>query len=118
LAIRISPQPEEVLENHTTPTSFSASPPRWGWSRGDFIGEDATAWASPYQTLTLKSGERSPPVDAGRNPPRLHGLKATETKQIDGGASKNNGELIGSSWSSQNSLTKDGHMWWLKFALL
>jgi hypothetical protein len=56
LMIQRSPQPDEILEYHTTPTSLSMLPPRWGWSRGDLIvrGAAATTWAPPLQTLTLK----------------------------------------------------------------
>jgi hypothetical protein len=67
------PQLEEVLENHTTPTSFSMSPSRLGRRRGYFIGKDAA-----HQTKTLKLGERSPPADGGRDPSLLHGPKAIE----------------------------------------
>jgi hypothetical protein len=31
------PRPDEILEDHTTFTSFSTLPPRWGSSRGDLI---------------------------------------------------------------------------------
>jgi hypothetical protein len=34
------PHNHKSRKNHTTPTSFSTLPPRWGWSRRDFIGED------------------------------------------------------------------------------
>jgi hypothetical protein len=57
LTIQRSPQPDEILEDHTTPTSFSTFPPRWGWSWEDLIARGAatTTWAPSLQTLTLKT---------------------------------------------------------------
>jgi hypothetical protein len=105
MEIRRSPQPE-VLENHTTPTNFSTSPPRWGWSRGDFIGEDATAaiWAPPHQTLTLKPKKWSPPADGDRDPPRLHGPKATKLGQVGDADGRWPGNLVASLMASMGDV--------------
>jgi hypothetical protein len=65
-----------------------------GWSRGDFILEDATAttWAPPYQTWILKTRNQ------GQEPPCLHGPKTIWAGQIDGAADrrhKNPNRLLG-----------------------
>jgi hypothetical protein len=45
--------------------------PRWGWSRGDLIarGGATTTWASPLQTLTLKTEKGTHKTRGGALPP-------------------------------------------------